>query len=75
MTIRIQYARCWECGVSGGCYTEPTPHTWMDAEDAECKGLAWPMTQEQKEAHPCACTCANGPGVCVVIGDGGNSDG
>ena len=64
--IRIQYARCWGCQY-GQHYDPPNVHTWMDREDAECKGLPWPLTAEQQAERPCACRCAGGPGGCVEV--------
>lgn len=62
--IRIQYARCEPCQF-GHHFDPPEAHTWIGREDADHKGLTWPLTDEQQASNPCACRCAGGPGGCV----------
>jgi len=73
--IKIQRPRCWGC-ICDQHYDTPTPHTWMDDEDAAAAKVPWPMSEEDKARHPCACRCAGGPGACEVIKPkGGTPDG
>lgn len=65
---RVVRPRCEPCTL-GMCHTPgqpPTPHTWMEKEDAEHQCLSWPLTPEQAAAHPCPCECTGGPGGCTI---------
>ncbi len=67
MTVKVQMARCWPC-MAAQHLDPPQPHTWMDDEDAAAAKVSWPMSDEDKAKHPCACECAGGPGACVTVG-------
>lgn len=58
----ICYARCWACQF-GQCFEPPQVHTWMDREDAEHAGVAWPMSPDQQAERRCACSCARPDGA------------
>lgn len=62
----ITFARCWSCQF-GDCYDNPTPHPWMDDEDAEAAGIAWPLSDEDKAKHQCACACSGQAGHHVPL--------
>lgn len=55
--IRICWALCWSCD-NGQCPTPAGPHTWLNREEAECRGLPWPLTDVDRAQHPCCCGCA-----------------
>lgn len=72
VVVRLVRPRCEPC-TWGMCHDPDTtsslpagPHTWMDKEDAEHKGLTWPLTPENAAAHPCPCECTGGPGGCTI---------
>lgn len=64
--VIVCYSKCWACQL-GQCFDPPAVHTWMDREDAEHRGMAWPLTDELEAANPCACRCAGSQGGCVAI--------
>jgi hypothetical protein len=57
----ITLARCWACQF-GDCFEKPTPHTWMDPEDATAAGLTWPLTAEEQANRQCSCVCSGQAG-------------
>lgn len=68
MSGMIHMTRCWGC-MTDGCYSKPTPHTWMDMDDAEHAGVPWPG--DYVASHPCACVCSgNSDGHVIYLTDG-----
>ena len=59
-------SRCWPCQF-GQCFDSPTPHPWMDDEDAAAMGVAWPLSVEDKAKYQCACTCSGQAGHHVPL--------
>lgn len=59
-SVIVCYSKCWPC-MFGDHLDPPKPHTWMDDEDAEAKGLSWPLTPEQAAENPCGCYCTGEP--------------
>jgi hypothetical protein len=49
--------KCWPCQFDDH-FDEPTPHTWMDDDDAEHAGIAYPLSVENAARHNCGCPCA-----------------
>lgn len=61
----VSYAKCWPCQTrwqgEGGCFDPPQAHTWMDKEDADHAGVAWPVDPSEP-GRLCGCECAVVPG-------------
>jgi hypothetical protein len=58
----VCYAKCWPCQTwPRQCFDPPKAHTWMDREDAEHAGVAWPVDPSEP-GRLCGCACAVVPG-------------
>jgi hypothetical protein len=58
--IIVCYTRCYSC-MFGSHFEPKQAHSWMEQEDAEHAGHAWPLTPEVEAANLCPCSCGEVP--------------